>query len=69
MELTCERATFRDVEKVVGGGGTGGVKRINTKFPGGGGNVGEFLAMDVRSGKVLWRQRDRKSTRLNSSHT
>jgi alcohol dehydrogenase (cytochrome c) len=57
MSLTCERGTFGDVEKVVGQGGNGPVRRIDYKLPAGGGNLGEFLALDLKSGKVLWRQR------------
>ena len=57
MSLTCERGTFGDVEKVLGKGGNGPVRRIDYKFPAGGGNLGEFLALDLKSGKVLWRQR------------
>jgi alcohol dehydrogenase (cytochrome c) len=57
MALTCEKATFGEVEKVVGKGGTGPVKRKDYKHPASDGNLGEYLAMDIRSGKVLWRQR------------
>ena len=57
MALTCERGTFGNVEKVVGKGGNGPVRRIDYKLPAGGGNLGEFLALDLKSGKVLWRQR------------
>jgi alcohol dehydrogenase (cytochrome c) len=57
MALTCERATFGEVEKVLGKGGVGPVRRRDLKHPQSGGNLGEFLAMDIRSGKVLWRQR------------
>jgi len=57
MALTCEKATFSDVEKVVGKGGTGPVKRKDYKHPASEGNLGEYLAMDIRSGKVLWRHR------------
>jgi alcohol dehydrogenase (cytochrome c) len=57
MALTCEKATFGEVEKVLGKGGVGPVKRQDYKHPQSGGNLGEFLAMDIRSGKVLWRQR------------
>jgi alcohol dehydrogenase (cytochrome c) len=57
MSLTCERATFGEVEKVLGKGGNGPVRRTDYKFPAGGGNLGEFLALDLKSGKVLWRQR------------
>jgi len=57
MALNCERATFGEVEKVLGKGGTGPVKRADYKHPASEGNLGEFLAMDIRSGKVLWRHR------------
>ena len=57
MALTCEQATFGEVEKVLGKGGVGPVKRKDLKHPQSGGNLGEFLAMDIRSGKVLWRHR------------
>jgi alcohol dehydrogenase (cytochrome c) len=57
INLNCEKGTFSDVEKVVGKGGTGPVARTDYKHPESGGNLGEFLAMDMRTGKVLWRQR------------
>ncbi|MSV35937.1 MAG: pyrrolo-quinoline quinone [Bryobacterales bacterium] len=57
MALTCEKATFGEVEKVLGKGGTGPVRRRDYKHPASGGNLGEFLAMDISSGKVLWRHR------------
>ncbi len=57
MALTCEKATFGGVEKVLGNGGTGPVRRRDYKHPASGGNLGEFLAMDISSGKVLWRHR------------
>jgi PQQ-dependent dehydrogenase (methanol/ethanol family) len=57
MSLNCEKATFGPVEKVLGKGGVGPVERRDYKFPQSGGNLGEFLAMDIRSGKVLWRHR------------
>jgi len=57
MNLNCEKAVFGEVEKVVGGGGVGPVQRKDYKLPSSGGNLGEFLAMDIRTGKVLWRHR------------
>jgi len=57
MNLTCEKGTFGPVEKVVGKGGTGPVKRKDYKHPESGGNLGEFAAMDSQTGKLLWRQR------------
>ncbi len=57
LTLNCERATFGPVPKVAGGGGTGPVRRRDYKHPESGGSLGEFLAMDVRTGKVLWSHR------------
>jgi len=57
MNLNCEKGTFGPVERVVGKGGTGPVQRADYKHPESGGNLGEFLAMDSQTGKVLWRQR------------
>jgi len=58
LTLNCEKAVFGAVpEKAVGGGGTGPVRRTDYRHPDSGGNLGEFLAMDIRSGKVLWRHR------------
>ena len=55
MAMTCEKATFRETEKVLGGGGAGPVRREDYKHPAAGGNLGEFLALDLKSGKVMWR--------------
>jgi alcohol dehydrogenase (cytochrome c) len=57
MNLNCEKAVFGPVEKVLGGGGVGPVQRTDYKHPESGGNLGEFLAMDIRTGRVLWRHR------------
>ena len=58
LTLNCEKATFAAMpDKKVGGGGTGPVRRADYRHPDSGGNLGEFLAMDIRSGKILWRQR------------
>jgi alcohol dehydrogenase (cytochrome c) len=57
MSLNCERAIFGQVEKVVGRGGTGPVSRKDLKHPRSGGSLGEFQAIDVRTGKTLWRHR------------
>jgi alcohol dehydrogenase (cytochrome c) len=57
MNLNCEKGTFGEVEKVLGKGGTGPVARTDYKHPESGGNLGEFLSMDLQTGKVLWRQR------------
>jgi len=57
LTLNCEKATFGPVEKVLGRGGVGPVRRRDYKHPQSGGNLGEFLAMDIGSGKILWRHR------------
>ena len=57
MNLNCEIATFGPTARVAGGGGTGPVRRKNTKHPQSDGNLGEFLALQITSGKVLWRHR------------
>jgi len=58
LNLSCEKAVFLPgPEKVIGKGGTGAVRRRDYKLPQSGGNLGEFMAMDIRSGKILWRQR------------
>ncbi len=57
ITFNCERATFGPTDQVLGGGGTGPVRRINTPHPASGGNLGELLALDVRTGDVLWRHR------------
>ena len=59
LNLTCERGTFNDVKHVEGGGGNGAVRRINMRHPESPEGLGEFLAMDARSGNVLWRHRTR----------
>jgi alcohol dehydrogenase (cytochrome c) len=58
MSLSCEKAIFgRGPEKEVGRGGTGPVQRKDYKHPAAGGNLGEFQALDVRTGRTLWRHR------------
>ena len=59
LTLNCEKATFGagPVEKVIGGGGSGPVRRRDYEHPESVGSLGEFLAMEVRSGTILWRHR------------
>ena len=57
MALNCERATFGPVDKAIGEGGVGPVQRHDYKYPKSDGNLGQFLAMEIRTGKVLWRHR------------
>ena len=57
MALNCEKATFGPVEKVIGEGGVGPVQLHDSRYPKSDGNLGQFLAMDIRTGKVLWQHR------------
>jgi alcohol dehydrogenase (cytochrome c) len=61
LELTCEKGLFNDppTQRVEGGGGTGGVRRVNQMHPESPDGIGEFVAMDMKTGKVLWRHRTR----------
>jgi alcohol dehydrogenase (cytochrome c) len=59
LNLQCEKGTFADnIQRVEGGGGSGGVKRINMMHPASPDGIGEFLALGA-NGKVLWRRRTR----------
>ena len=57
--LNCETGVFGPVEKREGGGGTGPVRRMNHFHPESPDQLGEFLAMSIRTGEVLWRHRFR----------
>ena len=61
LNLNCENGLFADppAVKVEGGGGTGGVRRINSFHPEAPEGLGEFVSMDMRTGKVNWRHRTR----------
>ena len=59
LNLTCERGTFGPVQRVEGGGGSGPVKRINLMHPESPDGLGEFLAMNATTGKIMWRHRTR----------
>ena len=65
INLNCETAVFGPVERVAGGGGTGPVRRTNHFHPDSPGRLGELLAMSIRTGEVLWRQRFK--TPINSA--
>ena len=58
LTLNCQRSIYSDVEWREGGGGNGMVGRRNFLHPDSGGNLGEFVAMDV-SGEILWSHRQR----------
>ena len=59
LNLNCETGTFGPVEKREGGGGVGPVRRTNHFHPDSPDHIGEFVAMSVRTGEVLWRHRTR----------
>ncbi len=60
LNLHCEQGTFNDnINRVVGGGGSGGVRRRNLMHPASPDGIGEFVAMHARSGRILWRHRTR----------
>ena len=59
VNLNCETAVFGPVDRIAGGGGTGPVRRTNHFHPDSGEQLGEFLAMSMRTGEVLWRRRFR----------
>jgi alcohol dehydrogenase (cytochrome c) len=65
ISLTCEKGIFGEVPRVEGRGGTGPVQRTNTFHPQSPNGLGEFLAMDMKTGNVLWRYRTR--TPMNSA--
>lgn len=59
LTLNCETGAFGPVEKREGGGGAGPVRRTNHFHPRSPEHIGEFLAMSMRTGEVLWRHRTR----------
>lgn len=59
LTLNCETGTFGPVEQREGGGGPGPVRRTNHFHPDSPEHIGEFVAMSMRTGEVLWRHRTR----------
>ena len=60
LNLNCETAAFLPVERRLGGGGTGGVRDREDHFhPDAPGQLGEFQALDIRTGETLWKHRRR----------
>ena len=59
INLNCETAVFGPVDKVEGGGGTGPVRRKNHVHPESPNQLGELLAMSMRTGDIQWRFRTR----------
>ena len=61
LKVSCAKSVFNPLPNVaaVGGGGTGPAKRDLTPHPSSPTNIGEFVAMDSRNGKVIWRRPSR----------
>jgi alcohol dehydrogenase (cytochrome c) len=59
LNLSCERGTFSNVERVEGGGGSGGGRRTNLMHPESPDGIGELLAISAKTGEILWRHRTR----------
>jgi alcohol dehydrogenase (cytochrome c) len=58
---TCEKATYTEVERKEGGGGNGRISGSQQYTPQvTKGNIGQFIAMDMRTGAVLWEHRTRQ---------
>ena len=65
LHLNCETAAFGPVDYRVGVGGTGSTRgRLNHFQPDSPDQLGEFQALDIRTGKTIWKQR-----RLAPYHT
>jgi alcohol dehydrogenase (cytochrome c) len=58
LQLACMTITYTDVPKEEGRGSVGLTRTKIYLHPESGGNLGEFMAMDL-SGKVLWKHRQR----------
>jgi alcohol dehydrogenase (cytochrome c) len=59
LNLSCEKGTFTNVDRVEGGGGAGGGRRRNLMHPESPDGIGELLAMRAKTGEILWRHRTR----------
>jgi alcohol dehydrogenase (cytochrome c) len=60
VTLYCQTAIFKPMERKPGGGGVGPVDVLKYHFhPKSPGQMGEVVAVDIRSGKQTWRQRRR----------
>jgi alcohol dehydrogenase (cytochrome c) len=59
LNLSCEKGTFTDVQKIEGGGGSGGGRRTNLMHPESPDGIGELIAMKAKTGEILWRHRTR----------
>ena len=63
--LNCETGRFGPVEQVAGAGGSGPVRRTNHVHPDSPDHLGEFAAMNIKTGEILWSHRYR--TPINSA--
>ena len=66
IHMSCNDATFSEMERKDGGGGNGPMNRAAHYHPARPNhNLGEFLAMDMKTGRVLWRHET--ATPMNSA--
>jgi alcohol dehydrogenase (cytochrome c) len=59
LYVACETTTFNAVEPRPGGPGIGGARRSAYFHPQSPDKLGDFAALDVKTGRVLWRNRTR----------
>lgn len=60
LNLNCETAIFESMERREGGGGVGPVRVSHYTFhPKSPDQMGELQALDIKSGRTIWRQRRR----------
>ncbi len=57
LSLTCTEAVFGAMKQEDGGGGTGPAARSSLPHPASPKDIGEFVAMDKATGRLLWRHR------------
>jgi alcohol dehydrogenase (cytochrome c) len=57
LSLSCEKGTFGPTERRIGGGGTGPVRRRDYTHPASDGDLGEFQALSIGTGKASWKHR------------
>jgi alcohol dehydrogenase (cytochrome c) len=59
IKVSCAQSTFEDVPLVEGGGGNGPATRKSVRHPAAPNHIGEFIAMDSKTGEIKWRHRNR----------
>jgi hypothetical protein len=59
MLLSCQKAIHREIERKEGGGGYGVPSSTLYMHPKSPDHAGQFLAMDIKTGAILWRRQTR----------